>query len=329
MLNGRKRASAALVAGLLALIVGLVPFGPAAADPDIEDVRAKVDKLYRDAEEAAERHNDARLELEELQADLDAVAADEKRQDAQLGDARSDVRDAIIRQHQGQTLAGAGELLSADSDAFMSKLSTVSTVNQLQDALLEKYNHELDAHAIRRGQIDQRRERIAGLEKKLAEEMEKAEAKHAEAEELLDELEAEQREAVISRGSQSAVSAGDLPAASGSAKAAVSYAMAQVGKSYVYGAAGPNSFDCSGLTMRAWGSAGVGLPHSSGAQMGSGRRVSLGQLQPGDLVFYYSPVSHVGIYVGNGMIAHAANPGTGVAMAGVRSMPFSGAVRPG
>ena len=117
--------------------------------------------------------------------------------------------------------------------------------------------------------------------------------------------------------------------ASGRAAAAVQYALAQVGDSYVYGAAGPSAFDCSGLTMMAWAQAGVGLPHSSSAQFGSGPHVSSSALQPGDLVFYYSPISHVGIYIGNGLIVHAANPGTGVRVAGVFSMPYSGAVRPG
>ena len=75
---------------------------------------------------------------------------------------------------------------------------------------------------------------------------------------------------------------------------------------------GPSAFDCSGLTMMAWAQAGVGLPHSSSAQMGSGTPVSQSELQPGDLVFYYSPVSHVGMYIGNGQIVNALNPGAGV-----------------
>ena len=99
--------------------------------------------------------------------------------------------------------------------------------------------------------------------------------------------------------------------------------MAQVGDAYVYGAAGPNAFDCSGLTMMAWAQAGVGLPHSSSAQFGSGPHISASDLQPGDLVFYYSPISHVGMYIGNGLIVHAANPGAGVAVAGLFSMPYS------
>ena len=120
----------------------------------------------------------------------------------------------------------------------------------------------------------------------------------------------------------------DVPA-SGRAGAAVSFAMAQVGESYVYGAAGPSAWDCSGLTMVAWAQAGVGLPHSSSAQYSSGTRVAVGDLQPGDLVFYYSPISHVGMYIGNGMIVHAANPSTGVQVTGLNTMPYVGAVRPG
>lgn len=105
--------------------------------------------------------------------------------------------------------------------------------------------------------------------------------------------------------------------------------MAQVGHPYVFGAAGPTAFDCSGLTMRAWGAAGVSLPHFASAQMSAGTPVSQSQLQPGDLVFYYSPVSHVGIYIGNGQIVDAENPSVGVKVSGVNTMPYAGAVRPG
>ena len=104
--------------------------------------------------------------------------------------------------------------------------------------------------------------------------------------------------------------------------------MAKVGDSYVWGASGPNSFDCSGLTMRAYAQVGISLPHSSSAQYGSGRHISRSNLQPGDLVFFYSPIHHVGIYIGGGMIVHAANPGEGVTTASLYSMPYAGAVRP-
>ena len=110
---------------------------------------------------------------------------------------------------------------------------------------------------------------------------------------------------------------------------AVDFALDQVGDAYVHGAAGPDAWDCSGLTMAAWGAAGVGLPHSSSMQYSSAPQVSTSDLQPGDLVFYYSPISHVAMYIGNGQIVHAANPTDGVKVDPVSSMPISGAVRPG
>ena len=119
------------------------------------------------------------------------------------------------------------------------------------------------------------------------------------------------------------------PATSGSLGArVVAYALAQVGDAYVWGAAGPSSWDCSGLTMRAYAQVGVSLPHSSSAQSRMGRPISASALQPGDLVFYYSPIHHVGIYIGGGMIVNAENPSVGVTITGLYSMPFSGAVRP-
>jgi cell wall-associated NlpC family hydrolase len=115
---------------------------------------------------------------------------------------------------------------------------------------------------------------------------------------------------------------------SGRAGTAVSVALAQVGDSYVYGGNGPSVFDCSGLTTFAWRAAGVSLPRSSSSQYAAGRKVSKSSLQPGDLVYYYSPISHVGMYIGGGRIVHAANPRSGVNIAPLDSMPYVGATRP-
>ena len=105
--------------------------------------------------------------------------------------------------------------------------------------------------------------------------------------------------------------------------------MAQVGKSYVFGAAGPSAFDCSGLTMMAWQQAGVSLPHSSGAQMGSGTPVSQSELQPGDLLYFYSPISHVGLYIGGGSMIHAPQTGSTVSYSVVHWNKVVGVSRPG
>lgn len=117
--------------------------------------------------------------------------------------------------------------------------------------------------------------------------------------------------------------------ASGRAAQAVAFAKAQQGKSYVMGATGPSSYDCSGLMLTAWKSAGVSLPRTSQAQYGAGRPVSKSDLQPGDLVFYYGGISHVGMYVGGGQIVHASRPGKPIGYASVDSMPYQGARRVG
>lgn len=198
----------------------------------------------------------------------------------------------------------------------------------LQDSLLADYGAELEAYDIRKDQTAQRRDDIRQLKATLAEEKKTADAKLAEAQDLLSQLEAEERAALLSRNAGRPIDATSIPA-SGRAAAAIEYALAQVGDAYVWGATGPNAFDCSGLTMMAYAQADVSLPHSSRAQYGSGARVAKSDLQPGDLVFYYSPISHVGIYLGNGLIVHAANPGAGVKVSDLDEMPYTGAVRPG
>lgn len=110
---------------------------------------------------------------------------------------------------------------------------------------------------------------------------------------------------------------------------ALAYAKAQLGERYRRGAAGPNAWDCSGLTMKAWRSAGVKLPHSAKQQYRKGRKVSKSNLRPGDLVFFYSAPSHVSIYAGGGKVIHASRPGKPVAYIKMKYMPYKGARRPG
>ena len=117
-----------------------------------------------------------------------------------------------------------------------------------------------------------------------------------------------------------------VAASTASAQGAVNTALAQLGKPYVYGGAGPHAFDCSGLTQFAYGAVGIGLPHSARAQSGHGIPVARANLQPGDLVFFYG-LGHVGIYVGNNQVVHAPTSGSVVKVTDIGYMPFSGARR--
>lgn len=117
-------------------------------------------------------------------------------------------------------------------------------------------------------------------------------------------------------------------ASSQRAAAAVAAARSAVGKPYVWGAAGPASFDCSGLTQWSYGQAGVAIPRTSQAQRSAGRQVPLSQARPGDLVVYRDDASHVGMYVGGGQVVHAPHPGAAVRYDPVDMMPVSSVTRP-
>jgi cell wall-associated NlpC family hydrolase len=121
----------------------------------------------------------------------------------------------------------------------------------------------------------------------------------------------------------------DVGPASPAAQKAVQTALAQIGDPYVWAAGGPDAFDCSGLTSYAWAAAGVSIPHSSAQQYGYGMHISRSQVRAGDLVFFYSPISHVGIAINNTQMVHASTYGVPVKVADIDSSPFVGATRLG
>lgn len=325
MTNGRKRTANILATLCIASMGGTVLVAsPTFAEPGLEETQKKVDTLYAQAEQASERYNDARIELQDARKRLKALRADLARQEERVETVRTEVARSIVDQYQGQALSTATQvMLAKDPGSFIDQLATLDGFQAQQGELMAAFAVQAEQLEMREAAAQRELARIAKTEKQLRAEKETIDEKAAEAEALLERLEA--RQAPPSRSAQRVPNV----SVSGSAGAAVQYALGQVGDAYVYGAAGPDAFDCSGLTMMAWRQAGVNLPHSSQAQMSSGTPVSQSQLAPGDLVFYYQPVSHVGIYIGNGQIVHAANPSTDVRIDPVFSMPYSGAVRPG
>ncbi|THA27966.1 glycoside hydrolase [Streptomyces sp. A1277] len=129
-------------------------------------------------------------------------------------------------------------------------------------------------------------------------------------------------------GSGSGSGSGAGSSASTKAERVLAFARAQIGKPYVWGATGPSSYDCSGLTRAAWKAAGVDIPRTTWDQVNVGTRIATADLQPGDLVFFYDDISHVGIYKGDGMMIHAPKPGANVREESIYYMPIYGSVRP-
>ena len=332
MPNGRKRIAAiaaTLITFVTALVVGFGVATPSAtAKPDLETVKKQVEKYDHLAEQASERYNDAQVKLDQTKTKLGALNSDLARQQQVVDAMREQVASMVVDQYQGDALSTTSQVvLSSNPDAFLENLNAVSAYNNQRGEVMREFSTQLDRLKLRKDAVKDEAARLTALQKRMAAEKSEIDDKAAKAQAVLDKLESEARTKILSGGWTGEVPT-DVPA-SGRAAAAVRFAMAQVGKAYVYGASGPNAYDCSGLTMRAWGMAGVGLPHSSGAQQGSGTRISESELQPGDLVFYYSPVSHVGMYIGNGLIVNALNPGAGIKVSGVNDMPYAGAVRPG
>lgn len=347
-----RRAFAGVLAGAVAVPLGLgLVTGPAAADPKptLAQVQRQVDVLNHQAEQAAERYNTARVDLTETSRRLKAVRSRFDRQQQRFDAMRQLVgRIAAATYKSGSVDSSLALLLSEDPTAFLRQAADLTQLSARQSEMLREMATARLRLAQDRRAVRQERAKAAALKADLATERRTVEAKLAKARRLLGSLEAEQRarleaarRAAVDRAvdaRQSAARAsrdardGTFPTydgpASGRAAEAVQAAYAQLGDPYVWGADGPDSFDCSGLTMYAWRAAGVSLPHSSSAQYSAVPHVSVKDLQPGDLVFYYSPISHVAIYVGGGKVIDAPYPGRSVHITDLYSMPLVGAGRP-
>jgi peptidoglycan DL-endopeptidase CwlO len=318
----------------------------------------KADALGVAADRAVEAYDAAQVKLTVASAQLKAQQAAVTKAKTQLDDARVGIRALAAAEYEGSSLnTSVSYLLSDDPEALLRKAAMLSQVNRAQTANLTRViNADRQVEAAQTSAEQALAAQKAAAAKVAASKaaVEKAlKAQQAVLASLQSQIQqqqaaaaAAQRAAAVQRQAasrstvrsnvapraQAPVSGGTTshakpPAASGNAAAALAYAYAQLGKPYRFGGAGPNSFDCSGLTMRAWGAAGVSLSHSAAAQQHEGKRVPLSALQPGDLVFWGSPAYHVGIYVGGGRVLDAPHTGTVVKIQSIWGHP-SGAVRP-
>ena len=324
MIDGRKRhharAAAGLTAALTTMSLGLF-MSPAAAAPDtnqqIDSVQARVDKLAQKADSAEQRHAKAAAKLKKTKTQLRRTSVDLKRQQRLIDALRAQVAGVAVDEYVGSAGTAAPSAGSPVLDAQVRKESTALLANVV--LVSEDAGTAGEALTDSNERLTQLSQRKATLQRTI-----ELQARGEEASRSVERK-------VAGRESRAAAKLAALEARriAEMGGPAVAYAKSQVGDAYVYGAAGPDAFDCSGLTMAAWSQAGVSLPHSSSAQYSSGRHISESELQPGDLVFYYSPISHVGMYIGNGQIVNALNPGSGVQISGLHDMPYVGAVRPG
>ncbi|MFF7437846.1 NlpC/P60 family protein [Streptomyces sp. NPDC008122] len=336
--------------------------GHADPRPTTAQVKAKVDRLYEEAEVATERYNGAKEKADEARAAFDRLRDEAARRTERLNTARDALGAMAAAQYRSGGLDPAVQLvLTSDPDQYLERAALAEKAGDRQAAAITAVRHELAAIRQLRGESADELTALRGQEAELRRQKATVVGKLAEARNLLARLTAEERAryeaAAASRdgsdadastradgpsgtgtaGSSSTVradrsSGGErepVTAPDGRAAAAISFARAQLGKPYVWGATGPSAYDCSGLTQAAWRAAGVSLPRTTYTQINAGRRVSRSQLAPGDLVFFYSGISHVGLYIGGGQMIHAPRPGAPVRIAPIDEMPFAGATRVG
>jgi cell wall-associated NlpC family hydrolase len=325
-----------------------LPAAPASAEPEagqqsVSSLLTELRGLYREAEAAGEAYNEA---AERLRAQRDRVAALSRRlagTRGELAEARALAGRLAREQYRGGGLAlpaslrlfllgeDAGQALHSQAVASRMATTHAATIDRLSGGerrtarLAREEREALDAaQALAREQLrhrDEARRRmdeVAGLlaglsDERLAEiaELEQAETERAQEEFL-----------------QSGALGDDGRAPSAAGGRALDYATDQLGKPYAWGAEGPESFDCSGLTSQAWARAGVPIPRTSQGQWRELPRVELDELRPGDLVVYFEDATHVALYAGEGTVVHAPRPGAAVKVSPIAASPVLGAVRP-
>ncbi|MEU3410069.1 NlpC/P60 family protein [Streptomyces sp. NPDC006658] len=318
--------------------------GTGHAEPQLTpaQVKARVETLYREAEAATEKYNGAKEEADAAQRRLSALQEQTARRRMRLDAARNALGSIAAAQYRDGAIDPAWQLaLSSDPDRYLDGAALAERAGDRQAAAVSRVRGQLREIERLRGAARIEVKSLRSRQAELRRQERTVTGKLDEARRLLARLTPRERAeatadagATAGRASRSAADpreslerAGSVPAPGGRAAAAVAYAYGKLGSPYVWGATGPNAFDCSGLVQAAYRAAGLSLPRTSYAQINAGRRVSRSELRPGDLVFFYPGISHVGIYVGGGRMIHAPNPSAPVRLAPIDQMPFAGATR--
>ncbi len=304
----------ALTAGLLALP------GGAQADPSVtvKDVEA----AFHEAEAMNEQVNQLGENIKITKRQIADLTDDLQAQQETYNQQREAVGELIVQQQIDAPLGATASLIgSGDPEEFLDGLGAVQALNATRSDALEAFAETSKELANRRSQLAERQKQLKADQKNAAKKQQKIKAKYEEAKaELLR----------LSPADQAAFNASDIDIdfeipASGRAKTAIDFALAQLGEPYKWGGTGPNAWDCSGLVQGAWRAAGVSLPRVVGPQLNAVRRVPMSQLRPGDIVAY-GDMSHDGIYLGKGRVVHAPRPGKNVEITSLRGFSVAGRV---
>ncbi len=343
---GAVAITAAMAAATIGADLGAAP-STASPAPTIHQVEKRIAAINIRAEKITEAYDAARGSLRQLENKAEATHRTLLKDQRLLSGMQGRIRSIATAAYESEGISGATSMLESGNPELLlqravdlglvahsrqAELAKAMAANRAVEADQATYDGELAAEHSTIASIITRREQIQTLLSKAHAQLKTLKAAQRA------RLAAEQarrrhhelmiREAYLQPARSPAHKAVAAPV-TGAAAAAVRFAYAQLGKPYVYGAAGPDSYDCSGLTMRAWGAAGVALAHNAAEQQASVPSVSMSDLQPGDLVFFGVPAYHVAIYVGSGNIIQAPHTGADVEVTPLSYMPpASGAGRP-
>ncbi len=315
----------------------LIPISANAA-PNLIEVQGRVRDLQEQATTAAEGAQEAKVTLARLNKTLVTVQQEASQQGASVTAMNKLIGAIAADQYKSGPLSKSLELLfSSDPSLYLSTAGSLEAVTRKKSADLKKFSvatQRLNATSLT---VADKLSLVKAAEAKFRKQLAIANSKLDEAEALLAKLTAAERERLAKLNDdeenadqqRSLADAGKYGSVSGRGGVAIKYALAQIGDRYIFGADGLTTWDCSGLTMRAFGAAGVSLPHSSRAQYKYGKAISRKELQPGDLVFFGKPISHVAIYLGGNRMLHAPRKGSRVKIAefDLGKKPYIGARR--
>lgn len=311
---GQRRGLRRGLALVAVLFVGLLPAAPVHAEPSVEEIDAQIDKQWDQLEPTIEQFNKIRVEIKANQKK--AADLEKKIQPLSLEAELSMTKIGSLASRYYKT----GPTSNLNALLETGKASTLTE----QLALLERLASQERAQiagvlAVRDRYNKQKQELDALIAEQRAKEKELADKrKHIESE--IKRLTAMLPKTVVKAAGCPTITG----VVSSAARTAIRVACAQVGKPYVFGANGPNAFDCSGLTQYAYRAAGIYLTHHTGHQWNEGRAVSRSEARPGDLIFFKSDLSHVGLYIGDGKMVHAPRTGKPVQVSSIYNMPIAG-----
>ncbi|MFJ8153052.1 NlpC/P60 family protein [Streptomyces sp. NPDC094468] len=300
-----------------------------------DEVKAKVDKLYEEAEQATEKLDGAKDKQQKLQKEISTIQDNVARGQEDLNKLRDSLGSLATAQYRSGGIDPSVQLfLSSDPDDYLDKASTLDQLSGQQVEALKKIQDKQRELAQERAEATDKLKDLSATRTELAKQKSAVQSKLADAQKLLNTLTAKEKAALDAEQAQAAsrassrVNLGSTGSASGRAGAAFSAAQSVIGSPYVYGASGPSSFDCSGLTSWAYAQAGVTIPRTSEAQANAGTRIySQSDLKVGDLVIFYGDFHHVGLYAGNGQVLHAPHTGAVVRYEAIGDMTFEFGVR--